>query len=188
MVIQHRSEMKRSRRLCFLSVALAATVIVNAVSSYSTSAPAMQAFLVVISLAALSAVVIAWAHLYSYPRRSHALIIQRENDMILATNAVHEGFKLRFLRDVLSENMFALSDADRERWQSLEKDGYHPVMAVRNVRKVLLLRLCGMMFDDVYAVDPTDRWEHYDCSNTPEPTSNKREMPPLTDWKGTANS
>jgi len=187
MVIQQRSELRRNRVLYFVSLILAFTVVGGVTWEYARVIPTLQTVLAILALLAIGTIVLASIQLYSSPKRSHAVIIQRENDMVIATNAVHEGFKLRFLRDVLSENVFSFSDTDREMFRPLEADGYYPSLVVRNVRKVLLLRLCTLLFDDVYCVDPTDRWEHYDSSNTSEPSFHKREMPRFRAWKGTAS-
>ena len=104
-------------------------------------------------------------------------------ETVVATNALHEGFKLRFLRDILGENVMSFSDEDRARWKPLENDGFYAALTVRSVRKLIMLRLCTMIFDDVFAVDLSNRWEHHDASNTPEPTFSKREMPRLTSWQ-----
>jgi len=184
MVIQSRTETRRNRLLYFLTFILSITVLIGVFRQYAQSPPAMQAVLIILTVLAALAILIAIVQLYAFPKRSHALIIQRDGDMIVATNAVHEGFKLRFLRDVLNEHVFVLSDEDRERLKDLETDGYYPAMLVRDVRKVLLLRLCMMLFDDVFVVDNAGRWEHHDSSTTPEPSTHKREMPPLRTWKG----
>ena len=183
MVIHQRTEVGRNRILYVLSLILAIAVLIGIAAQYSAAGQAKQLALLFLGVAALIAIVVSVMQIYCLPKRSHALLIQRDNDIIIATNVVHEGFKLRFLRDVLSENVFAFSDDDRERYKSLESDGYYPAMLVRNVRKVLLLRFCTMLFDDVYCVDSTSRWEHYDSSNTPEPSFNTREMPPIRTWK-----
>ena len=185
MVIQQRNELGRNRLLYFLSLVLAIVAWIGIVARYTGAGPAQQLLLILIGIIAAGSIGLVVVQLYAFPKRSHALLIQREGDIIIATNTVHEGFKLRFLRDVLSENVFSFSDADRERFRALESDGYFPAMMVRGVRKVLLLRLCTMMFDDVYCVDGTNRWEHYDSASTPEPAFHKREMPPLSAWKGT---
>jgi hypothetical protein len=66
----------------------------------------------------------------------------------------------------------------------LEADGFYATLYVRNVRKLIMLRLCTMLFDDVFCVDRNNRWEHHDSSSTSEPSFSKREMPPgLTSWK-----
>jgi hypothetical protein len=126
---------------------------------------------------------LSFVQLYAHPRRSQVLLFQHDDETVVATNAIHEGYKLRFLRDVLGENVFSFSDDDRARWKSLEADGFYAALIVRNVRKLMLLRLCTMMFDDVFAVDRSDRWEHHDSSSTSEPSFSKREMPRLTSWK-----
>ena len=184
MVIQSRTETRRNRVLYFLTFILSITVLIGVFRQYAQSSPAMQVVLIGLAASAAVATLIAIVQLYAFPKRSHALIIQREGDMLIATNAVHEGFKLRFLRDVLNEHVFVFSDEDRERLKGLETDGYYPAMLVRDVRKVLLLRLCTMLFDDVFIVDNADRWEHHDSSSTSEPSFHKREMPPLRAWKG----
>ena len=141
MVIQSRTETQRNRVLYFLTFILSITVLIGVFRQYAQSSTAMQAVLIVLGAAAAAATLIAILQLFAFPKRSHALIIQRDGDMIIATNAVHEGFKLRFLRDVLNEHVFVFSDEDRNRLKSLETDGYYPAMLVRDVRKVLLLRL-----------------------------------------------
>ncbi len=183
MVIQQRTELQRNRILYFLSIILGGVVIADGIAGYSSASPSMQVVMVAAGVIALAAIVVANIQIFSFPRRSHALLIQRENDTVIATNAVHEGFKLRFLRDVLHEHVFAFSDEDHVQFKPLESDGYFPAMVVRDVRKVLLLRYCTMMFDDVYFVDKTNRWEHHDSSSNSEPTSHKREQPPLRAWK-----
>jgi hypothetical protein len=187
MVIQPRSGVSRDRVLYLLSLILSITVLIGVVREYFRVSGFLQALCLILGTASAAAIVLVFIQLYSFPRRSHALVIQREGDMIIATNVVHESYKFRFLRDVLSEHVIAFSDDDRTRFKSLESDGYYPSMLVRGVRKLLLLRLCTMMFDDVYFVDSADRWEHHDSSSTSEPSFHKREMPPLRTWKGIGN-
>src|SRR5215468_6574460 len=130
MVIQSRTETQRNRVLYFLTFILSITVLIGVFRQYAQSSSAMQAVLILLAASAAAAILIAIVQLYGFPKRSHALIIQREGDMIIATNAVHEGFKLRFLRDVLNENVFHFTDEDRERFKALESDGYYPAMLV----------------------------------------------------------
>lgn len=183
MVVQQRSEIGRIRLLYFLTLILSASAIVTSISLYSTASETLQLGLLVLGSAGLVALVLALVQLYVFPKRSHALLMQRGNDMIIATNALHEGFKLRFLRDILSDNVAVLSDEDRARWKSLEADGYYAALSVRNPRKVLILRLCTMLFDDVFFVDNNNRWEHHDCASTSEPAFANAERPRLKTWK-----
>jgi len=185
MVIFQRNELSRNRLLYILAIVLAVSTLVTVLTEYGRSSQTAQAAYILLGIAAVGVLALSVIQLYSIPKRSHALIIQRDQEMIVATNAIHEGFKLRFLRDVLSENVFSLSDEDRAKWKMLEADGYYASLLVRNIRKVLLVRLCTMAFDDVYIVDNTNRWEHYDCSNTAEPSFHKREMPPIRAWNQT---
>jgi hypothetical protein len=186
MVVQQRSELSRSRFLCFLTIILATAALVVSLMTYSSAGESLRAALVLLGLVGLVALVLALLQIYGHPPRSHALLLHRGTEMIVATNAVHEGYKLRFLRDVLSESVATLSDEERARWKFLEADGYYPALSIRNPRKILILRLCTMLFDDVFAVDASGRWEHHDSASTAEPAYAKGEKPPvkaLEAWK-----
>jgi hypothetical protein len=182
MVVVQRNEVSRSRVLHWLTILLSAAVLAGIVIGFSGRPELAQLALIILGIAALTAIVLSLIQLYAHPRRSQVVLIQRDDETVVATNALHEGFKLRFLRDVLGENVFSFSDDDRARWKSLEADGFYAALMVRNVRKLMLLRLCTMIFDDVFAVDRSDRWEHHDSSSTSEPSFSKREMPRLTSW------
>jgi hypothetical protein len=162
---------------------MAVTALVASAVAYSQAGEILRGGLFLLGIVALAALVLSLLHLYAHPARSHALLVHRGSEMIVATNALHEGFKLRFLRDILSDNVSTLSDEDRARWKFLEADGYYPAICIRNPKKLLVLRLCTMVFDDVFAVDASDRWEHHDSSNTAEPSFAKGEMPPVRTWK-----
>jgi hypothetical protein len=183
MVVLQRTELGRMRLLFLLTVVLATTAVVAAVTLFSQAGENMRLALIVLGVVGLLALVLALLQLFVHPKRSHALLVQRGNEMIIATNSLHEGFKLRFLRDVLSENVTALSDEERARWKVLESDGYYPALCVKSPRKVLILRLCTMVFDDVFAVDASNRWEHHDSASTAEPSFAKGERPRLKTWK-----
>ena len=183
MVVLQRTELGRIRLLVFLTIILATTMLVASGALYSQVSENMRIVLVILGGVGLVALALALLQLYVYPRRSHVLLLHRGSDMIIATNALHEGFKLRFLRDVLTDSVTALSDEDRARWKTLEADGYHPALCIRNPKKVLILRLCTMLFDDVFAVDASNRWEHHDSASTAEPSFAKGERPRLKRWK-----
>jgi hypothetical protein len=183
MVILQRTELGRIRLLYLLTLILAISALVISITFYSQASENLQLGLLALGTMGLVALVLAFLQLYVYPKRSHALLLQRGTEMIIATNALHEGFKLRFLRDILADNVTALSDEDRARWKSLEEDGYYPALCVRNPKKVVILRLCTMIFDDVFAVDMSNRWEHHDSASTAEPSFANAERPHLKSWK-----
>jgi len=183
MVVLQRTELGRMRLLFLLTVVLSTTAVVAAVTLFSQAGENLRIALIVLGAVGLLALVLSLLQLFVHPKRSHALLVQRGNEMIIATNSLHEGFKLRFLRDVLSENVAALSDEERARWKVLESDGYYPALCVKSPRKVLILRLCTMLFDDVFAVDASNRWEHHDSASTAEPSFAKGERPRLKTWK-----
>lgn len=183
MVVQQRTELGRTRLLYFLTLALATTSLVTAVGLYSQAGDTLRLGLVVLGAVALAALLLALLQIYAYPQRSHALLVHMGTEMIIATNALHEGFKLRFLRDILNDNVAVLSDEDRKRWKFLEDDGYYPALCVRVPKKILILRLCTMVFDDVFTVDMTNRWEHHDSSSTAEPAFARGDRPRLKAWK-----
>jgi hypothetical protein len=183
MVVQQRTELGRIRLLYFLTLILATVTIVLAISLYSRVTETLQVGLIVLGLIGLLALGLALLLIFSHPKRSHALLVHQGPDMIIATNAIHEGFKLRFLRDVLGDNVRVLNDDERAHWKFMEADGYYPAIGVKNPKKLLILRLCTMIFDDVFAVDASNRWEHHDSSSSAEPTFAKGEKPNIRTWK-----
>ena len=183
MVVVQRNEVSRTRILAWLTILLSAAALGGIVGVYSSESDAIRLALLLLSAAAVIEVILSILQLYSHPKRSQVLLFQRDDEMVLATNAVHEGFKLRFLRDILGENVFSFSDEERARWKGLEADGFYATLYVRSVRKLIMVRLCTMIFDDVFVADRNERWEHYDCSRTPEPSFTKPEMPALKSWK-----
>ena len=183
MVVVQRNEISRTRILAWLTIILSGSLIGGIVGVYSTQPDTIRVILVVLSAVAVIAIILSILQLFSHPKRSQALLFHRDDEMILATNAIHEGFKLRFLRDILGENVFSFSDEERARWKGLEADGFYATLYVRSVRKLIMLRLCTMIFDDVFVADRNGRWEHYDCSRTPEPSFTRPDMPALKSWK-----
>jgi heme/copper-type cytochrome/quinol oxidase subunit 3 len=183
MVVVQRNEMGRYRKLCVLTGLLSVSVLIWIFATYSARSGSERSMSIVVVVLASLAAVFSFFLLHSYPKRSQAVIFQREAAMVMATNALHEGYKLRFLRDILGENVVAFSDEERARWKSLEADGFFAALNVRNVRKVVLLRLCTMIFDDVFVADQYGRWEHHDASSTSEPAFSKRGVPPFKHWK-----
>ena len=183
MIVVQRNEINRIRFLCFLTIFLSAVVLVNIFLGFSRRSEPIKVLLAMLGVASVLALVISIIQLYAHPRRSKLILFQREDEMVVATNAIHEGFKLRFLRDVLGERVASFSDEERARWKPLESDGFYATLYVRNVRKLIMLRLSTMVFDDVYVVDRMGRWEHYDSSSTAEPSFSRREMPRLKSWE-----
>jgi hypothetical protein len=183
MVVQQRTELGRIRLLFFLTIILATTGLVSAISLYSRVTDTVAIGVALLGILSFFALVLALLLLYMHPRRSHALLVHRGAEMIVATNAIHEGFKLRFLRDILSDSVSVLTDEERARWKFLESDGYYPALCVRNPRKILVLRLCTMIFDDVFTLDVNQRWEHHDSSSTAEPSFATGDRPRLKAWK-----
>jgi len=182
MVVLQRAELRRNRAIYILAIVLAASVIAMAVTRYAEASEPSRIALVALAMTGVAALILSVIQLYAFPRRSHVLLAHRGAEMVIATNALHESFKLRFLRDVLADSISSFSDEERARWKFLEEDGYYAALLVRNAKKVLVLRLCTMIFDDVFAVDATNRWEHHDSSNTAEPAFPKGEMPRLKAW------
>ena len=183
MVVLQRNEVRRSRLLCFLTVILSALVLTGVGINFSAASDGARVLLVLLGAIAIAAMILSLLQLYVYPKRSQVLLFQNDDALVLATNALHEGYKLRFLRDILGEQVTAFSDEDRIRWKALEADGFYATLHVRGVRKVIMMRLCTMIFDDVFYADRNNRWEHHDSSSTSEPSFSKREMPHLTSWK-----
>ena len=187
MVVMSRSNVLRNRLIYILAIILSTAVLFTAASQYSASSDGMRAVYLILSLTGLLAIILCAFQLYGLPRRSSVLLIHKGDEMIVATNATHEGFKFRFIRDVLSENITNVGDEDRAQWKFLEDDGYFTALCIRNPKKLLILRLCTMAFDDVYFIDSTNRWEHHDSASTSEPTFSTPEKPQIREWKGIAS-
>jgi hypothetical protein len=184
MVIVQRNEASRNRLIFLLTIVLSVISLIAIVLNFSEASQLGQLGLVVRGAAAVVALALSFLQLYVHPKRSQVILFQNDDEeIVVATNALHEGFKLRFLRDILGESVTAFSDEDRAKWKPLETDGFYATLYVRSVRKVIMLRLCTMIFDDVFVADRNNRWEHHDSSSTAEPSFSKREMPPLTSWK-----
>jgi hypothetical protein len=183
MVVMQRNEVSRNRLIFLLAIVLSVISLIAILLNFSEASQTAQLGLVVLGAAAVLALALAFLQLYVHPKRSQVILFQNDEEIVIATNVLHEGFKLRFLRDILGESVVAFSDEDRARWKPLESDGFYATLHVRGVRKLVMLRLCMMIFDDVFVVDRSNRWEHHDSSSTAEPSFSKREMPPLTTWK-----
>jgi hypothetical protein len=183
MVVMQRNDVGRQRLICFLTIGLSILVLGGIAMSFVGATEFGRVLLVLLAIAAVLGLGLSLLQLYGHPARSQVLLFQNDEEIVVATNALHEGYKLRFLRDILGENVTAFSDEDRVRWKSLEADGFFAALHIRNVRKLIMLRLCTMVFDDVFVADRSNRWEHHDSSCTSEPSFSKREMPQLKSWK-----
>src|SRR5947207_14268133 len=125
MVVLQRNEVSRNRVLYILTLILSAVVVAGIVVNFSQRSEAAQAFSLLLGAVAVAAVVISLIQLVAHPRRSQVLLFHRDDEMVVATNALHQAFKLRFLRDILGENVTAFTDEDRAHWKSLEADGFY---------------------------------------------------------------
>jgi hypothetical protein len=184
MVVLQRSDLRRIRLIYLFAIILSVAAIGAAVMHYSSSGDSGRLALAAGAIIGAITLILCVIQLASFPERSHALLLHLGDHMIIATNALHESFKLRFLRDILNDNVAVLSDEDRARWKNLEADGYHLALRVQNPKKILILRLCTMVFDDVFVIDRSNRWEHHDSSSTADPTSASRDMPAFRTWNG----
>ncbi len=163
---------------------MAASVLLGVILTYSGRSGALQIALVLLATSAVATLVLAGLQFLTSPKRSQALIFYRDDSMVVATNALHEGFKLRYLRDILGETVSAFSDEDRLHWKDLEADGFYAGICTRGARRLVVTRLCTMIFDDVFVSDQHGRWEYFDSSCTADPSFSKRVTPPLKRWKG----
>src|SRR2546425_95185 len=146
MVVLQRNEVSRNRLLYILTIILSAVVLAGIIANFSQRSEPAQAFSLLVGAIAVVAVVLSLIQLLAHPKRSQVLLFQRDDEMVVATNALHEGFKLRFLRDILGEHVSSFTDEDRAHWKSLEDDGFYAALYVRNVRKLIMLRLCTVIF------------------------------------------
>ena len=181
MVVLTRSELKKAHIGGALGVILAATVLVGIVSNFSGSSDILQIGLLALGLVAVAAIAITLIQFLSHRNTNKIVLFHQADATIVATNHLHEGFKLRFFRDVLNDNLVAFSDEEREQWSALRSQGFHPVFKIQNVRNPFLLPLCFMLFDEVFVWDHTNQWDYFDCRNTSEPTHSERGIGPFVD-------
>lgn len=181
MVVVARSEIKRMRIVSVLTLILAVAVLFGVISNFSDKSEPIQAALAALGLVALAAAPLAGIQLWLDRGPSKAVIFDSGDQMVIATNQLHQGFKLRLFRDLLSEHMVAFSDEERERWSVLTMEGFHPVFIMNNVRKTFMLPICFTVFDEVFVTDGSGRWDYFDCRNTSEPTFAERGVGPFSD-------
>src|SRR5919109_4111497 len=128
MVVVQRNEVSRNRFLHVLTIILSAVVLAGIIVVFSQRPQVVQAIFVILGAMAVIAVVLSLIQLFAHPKRSQVLLFHRDDEMVVATNAIHEGFKLRFLRDILGDQVTSFSDEDRLRWKSLEDDGFYATL------------------------------------------------------------
>lgn len=179
MVVLPRSEIKRSKLGAILTLIVAVFAIASAWASFGGAGTGGRIVLVLVTLAAVAAIALALIQILANRHRSRAVIFHDGEQFVVATNHLHEGFKLRFFRDILNENITSFSDEERERWNALNRVGYHAVFRIHNVRKPVLLPLCFMVFDEVFTVDHSRRWDYFNSTNTSEPTFSDRGVGPF---------
>jgi hypothetical protein len=179
MVVLPRSEIRRAQLVGILSSVLSVVVIGGIVSVFADASPLGQVPLTLLGLVAVAAIGLSLMQLLSHRGASRALIFHEGDHYVVATNFLHEGYKLRFFRDILNEKIVSFSDAERDQWSALERVGYHAVFSVRDVRKPVLLPLCFMVFDEVFVVDHNRRWDYFNSKNTSEPTFSDRGVGPF---------
>src|SRR6266508_2063834 len=104
MVVVQRNEVNRNRVLHVLTIVLSVVVLAGIAVTFSGRSDLVQLTLSALVLTAAVAIVLSLIQLYAYPRRSQVLLFHRDEEIVVATNTLHEGFKLRFLRDILGEH------------------------------------------------------------------------------------
>ena len=181
MVFFSRREINRMRTGQMLGMLLGLTVLVIVARGFSQSNPTGQFFFILIGLVALATIAIALIQLLTYRGSSKAILFHQDDKMIIATNHLHDGYRLRFFRDLLNDNITAFSDAEREQWSALTKEGFNAVFKIHGVRKPFILPMLFLVFDEVFVSDHTNRWDYFDCRNTSEPTYSRRGVRPFND-------
>ena len=179
MVVLPRSELRRNQWAGVLTCVLALAVLAGIPSAYAAAGEGARVGVILLALAAVAAAGLSVMQILAHRRGSRAVIFHESGHFVIATNLLHEGYKLRYFRDVLNEQITSFTDEERDRWRVLERVGFHPVFKVSRVRKPVLLALCFMVFDDVFVVDHTRRWDYFDSRSTSEPTHSARGVGPF---------
>src|SRR5688572_33451805 len=90
MVVLQRTELGRMRLLFLLTVILATVALIASVTLYSQAGENLRLALLGLGVVGFLALALGLLQLYVFPRRSHALLVQRGNEMIIATNRSEE--------------------------------------------------------------------------------------------------
>src|SRR5438876_10372109 len=122
MVVVQRNEVSRNRLLYILTIILSAVVLSAVAVNFSRSSEAGQVLLGLLAPIAFVAVVLSLVQRLTHPKRSRVLLFQRDDEIVVAINAVHEGIKLRLLRDILGDQFTSFTEAVGLRGNSLEND------------------------------------------------------------------
>jgi hypothetical protein len=179
MVVVPRSEVKRTQIAGLITCVLALIVLFGTLSNFQGASDGAQVGMFLLSIVCLAGIFLSIVAILSHRGNGEAILFQEGDQFAFATNQLHAGFKLRFLRNVLDEHVVSFSDEEREHWKVLEPHGFHAVFKIQKARKTLLLPLCFMLFDDVFVVDHTRRWDHYNSKSTSEPTYSDRGVGPF---------
>jgi len=162
-----------------LTIILAIAMLVGVASEFGSASEAGRVGLTLLGLVALGAGIFSAIQIWANRGFSQVVIFTEPGHFVIATSSLHEGYKLRFFRDVLNENITSFTDSEREHWSVLEQVAFHPVFKVHSVRKQVLLPLCFMVFDEVFVVDHSRRWDFFNSRNTSEPTYSDRGVGPF---------
>ena len=179
MVVLPRSEIKRAQLGGMLTCILGAAVLGGVLFNFAGASELVRVGMTLLAIVALVAIGLSLLSILSHRRNNQAVLFQDEDHFVVATNHLHEGYKLRFFRDILNEKIVSFTDAEREHWKVIEQFGFHAVFNVHDVRKPVLLPLCFMVFDEVFVVDHTRRWDYFNSKNTSEPTFSDRGVGPF---------
>src|SRR6266850_7746570 len=96
MVVVQRNEVNRNRILHCLTIILSAVVLAGIGFTFSGQPEVLRVILLAIGAAAVFGIVLSIIQLWAHPKRSQVILFQRDDEIVVATNALHEGFKLRF--------------------------------------------------------------------------------------------
>ena len=113
MVVLQRSDVSRARVLNWLTIILSMAVFGGALRSFPGQSDGVKFVLLILAAMSVVAIVLGALQIFGRPPRSQALFFHTDDETVIATNALHEGFKLRFLRDILGENVVVLQDEQK---------------------------------------------------------------------------
>ena len=114
MVVLGRNEINRMRLAGALAIVSAIAVLIGVASTFPGSSGPVRLGLMGLGLVAVVTLVLSIFPLIYRRATSKLLLFHQGNDYVVATNHLHDGFKLRFFREVLSDAVGPLSDDDRD--------------------------------------------------------------------------
>ncbi len=109
--------------------------------------------------------------LWRFRRRSKVILFKQGPETLLySSQPIEDGYKFRLFRDVIGEKIVNRYHTDDPESLPVQVKGFELVLVFSDANMPMILRLCQLLFDDVYMNDPEHVWIRYDSGSDSEPS------------------